>query len=148
MAKQNTESLCATVRKQYGDTVEEFAVRLGTTASTIRRWEKLTTPGKTVGHALLLAAQKGNFPATPPRFDKAVENMSEQDVLKLLASGYGDTMQRFACRIGVNYATVQNWTSGTYQFSPAAKRLIRHIMERPSDFADAPAAILRQNAAT
>ena len=148
MKNDTKESLCAQVREKYGDTQQEFAVRLGVTIDTIKRWEAKSTPGKTVGHALLLAAQKGTLPATPPRFSEEVEAMNEQEIIELLLRGYGDTVFRFARRIGVSYTTVQNWKSGVFKFSPAGKRLFRHIMEHPEDFIEAPVSTERINAAT
>lgn len=144
MEKQKTESLCAMVRAQYGDTVEQFAVRMGVPRGTIYAWEKQAKPFQTASHALLLAAQKGNFPATPPVFDDHIENMEPGELIRFLASGYGDSLLRFAQRIGVNYDSILNWNAGQYKFSNAAKRLFRHILENPGDFVETPAPIQRK----
>ena len=142
--EKNT-TLCAQVREQYGDTQEAFAVRLGMSLDTVRRWEEKGLPNMSIGHALLLAAQKGTFPATPPRFADSVERMTAPDVLSKLQQGYGDSAFRFARRVGVNYATLTNWQNGVFKFSTAAKRLFRHVMEHPEEFIEHPAAFERVN---
>lgn len=145
MEQENTETLCEQVRKQYGDTQQEFAVRLGVATATVKLWEKKGLPQKSAARALLVVAQRGQFPATPPRFTPEVEAMSEKEIVRYLMEGYGDTAKRFARRIGVNYGTVSNWANGSYKNAPAARRLLRHVMEFPSEFADLPAAFSRQN---
>ena len=145
MENEKTETLCEQVRKHYGDTQQEFAVRLGIAASTVKLWEKKGLPQKSAARALLVLAQRTDFPATPPRFEPEVEAMTEQQIVRYLMEGYGDTAKRFARRIGVNYGTVSNWANGTFKNTAVARRLLRHVMEFPGDFADVPAAFPRQN---
>lgn len=145
MENNETISFCEQVRSIYGDTQHEFAVRLGVAIDTIKRWEKKNDLGKTVGHALLMAAQKGTFPAMPPIFSKETESMSQQQIISSLLRGFGDNTYRFARRIGVNYSTITNWQNGVFKLSSAAKRLLRHVMEHPEDFIETPPARARVN---
>lgn len=133
------------MREQYGDTQTEFATRLGVSLDSVRRWENRGLPKTTIVRALLLAAQRGTFPSVPPRFSQEVEAMTDVDKVKILRAGYGDTMARFAKRLGVNYGTVANWEHGIFKNSPCASRLLRHVMEYPGEFVEQPEAFQREN---
>jgi DNA-binding transcriptional regulator YiaG len=143
--ENDMNNICAQVRAIYRDTPTEFAARMGLTVESVRRWEREGIPNVSSVVALFNAAQRGTFPAVPPRFALEVEAMTDAEIVQYLLTGYGDTMARFAERIGVNRNTVENWANGIYKNSKAARRLLRHVMEHPEEFSDLPAAFVRQN---
>lgn len=134
MENEKNDNLCAQVRSIYGDSKTEFAARMGVSAESILRWERQGLPDVSAVHALFVAAHRGTFPSVPPRFSKKVEAMTDAEVVAHLIDGFGDNKTRFAERIGVNYATVTNWSNAKFKNSPAGRRLLRHIMEHPEEF--------------
>lgn len=135
---ENTKKTFAQqVRDKYGDTVEQFAFRIGTTPETIKRWES-GTPLQCTARAILFVAHKHNLPLKPEVSAEFLGLTPAEQVEKLRA-GFGDTKLAFAQRIGVTQDTINRWTKHG-EMSNIGQRLLLEVAEHPERFVTTPKA--------
>ena len=119
------------VREKYGDSVPEFALRLGVAPMTVKRWEN----GDQVNalHQTLLEYSN--------KYDLGVNHQAPEEFVELtpevqieyLMKYYGCSLTSLSVRIGVTYATIFRWKTKN-KLSPAAQRLLYEMAANPDRF--------------
>lgn len=109
------------VREKYGDSVEEFALRIGVRAVTITSWESGVTPQPQV---LALLSYANNY-HMGMKSDASEEhqNMSVPQLVKCLMRLYNDTEAGLAIRLGLNKAQIMRLL-GRSNVNKSTKRLL------------------------
>lgn len=125
------------VREKYGDTVEQFAFRIGATPETVKKWED-GAPLQCTARAILFVAHKHYLPLKPEVSAEFLALTPAEQVEKLRA-GFGDTKLAFAQRIGVTQNTVHRWTNQG-EMSNIGQRLLLEVAEHPERFVTTPSA--------
>lgn len=127
------------VRKNYGDTIEEFAWRLNTLPKTVAGWEagqKMQEPAR----ALLEYARKWRLDFYP-RISEEFAKLSPCEQIQLLMNNFGDTQAAFAKRIGVSENNICRWKRLNI-LSPVAQRYIQEVAAYPERFISSPKSYL------
>lgn len=125
------------VREKYGDTVEQFAFRIGASPETVKKWES-GAPLQCTARAILFVAHKHDLPLKPEVSAEFLALTPAQQVEKLRA-GFGDTKLAFAQRIGVTQNAIHRWTNQG-EMSPIGQRLLLEVAEHPERFVTTPKA--------
>lgn len=124
------------VRKAYGDTVEEFAVRLRVLPQTVEGWENGVQPQAT-SLALLKYANKYAL-ALEPRISPEFAALSVRGQIDELMHNFGDKMQKhFAARIGIPDWNITQWLKNG-SCSSCAQRYLYEVAIHPERFTTTP----------
>lgn len=125
------------VREKYGDSVEEFALRMGVHTVTVSAWESGVTPQSQV-LALLIYANEYDMPI---RAEAGVEfqNMTMNQLIKYLKSVFDDTDAGLAVRLGLSKHQVSR-ISRRPSVNKSTKRLILEAVAHPDRFMKYPKA--------
>jgi transcriptional regulator with XRE-family HTH domain len=123
------------IRESYGDTVEQFAQRLNTAASTVEGWEAGQELQETA-EALLKYANE--YPlAIHPRISDDFAKLDIRAQLKLLMKNFGDSQRAFADRIGLSAYNISRWMRLNI-ISSIAQRYIYEVAVYPERFHSTP----------
>lgn len=123
------------IRESYGDTVEQFAQRLNTAASTVEGWEAGQELQETA-EALLKYANE--YPlAIHPRISDDFAKLDIRSQLKLLMKNFGDSQRAFAERIGLSAYNISRWMRLNI-ISSIAQRYIYEVAVYPERFHSNP----------
>lgn len=123
------------IRESYGDTVEQFAQRLNTAASTVDGWEAGQELQETA-EALLKYANE--YPlAIHPRISDDFAKLDIRSQLKLLMKNFGDSQRAFAERIGLSAYNISRWMRLNI-ISSIAQRYIYEVAVYPERFHSTP----------
>ena len=132
---KTSKTFAQTVREDYGDTVEQFAQRLNTAASTVEGWEAGQEMQETA-EALLKYANA--YPlAIHPRISDEFAKLDIRSQLKLLMANFGDSQRAFAVRIGLSAYNISRWMCQNI-ISPIAQRYIYEVAVYPERFTSTP----------
>lgn len=123
------------VREKYGDTVEQFAFRIGAMPETVKRWES-GAHLQCTARALLNVAYRYDLSMKPDVSAEFLALTPAEQVEKLRA-GFGDTKLAFAKRIGVTQNTIQRWTRHG-EMSNIGQRLLLEVAVHPERFTTTP----------
>ena len=125
------------VREKYGDSVEEFALRMGVHPVTVSAWEEGVTPQSQV-LALLSYANEYDMPI---KVEVGVEFqlMDVAQLIKYLMSTFEDTESGLAVRLGMSKAQVVRITRRT-SVNKSTRRLLLEAVAHPERFMKYPKA--------
>lgn len=123
------------VREKYGDSVEEFALRLGVRSVTVLSWESGVTPQPQV-LALLTYANEYDLPLKDDASEEH-KNMSAPDLVAYLMKYYDDTPTALGIRLGLSrYQIVR--LMGRDRVNKSTKRLLLEAATHPENFMKYP----------
>lgn len=119
------------VRKKYGDSVQEFAFRLGVAPVTVKKWENGDSIN-TLHQTLLEYANKYNMEMKHQAPQEFVELTPEMQI-EYLMKYYGCSLTSLAARLGVDYYTLYRWKNKN-KLSSAAQRFLYEVAANPDRF--------------
>lgn len=123
------------VREKYGDTVEEFALRMGVHPITVSSWEAGVTPQPQV-LAILSYAYAYDMPIKTDAAD-VFQNMSAPELVEHLMRMFDDTISGLAARLGLSKAQLVRITKRT-NVNKSTKRLLLEAVAHPDNFLKYP----------
>lgn len=119
------------VREKYGDTIEEFALRLGVQPTTVRSWEEGFTPQSQV-LALLIYANSYNLPFKSDA-DEKYQKMNVRDLIHHLMATFNDNETELAMRLCLSRSQIVRITRRT-SVNKSTKRLLLEAVAHPENF--------------
>lgn len=123
------------VREKYGDTIEEFALRMGVHPITVSSWEAGVTP-QTQVLALLNYANEYDMPIKTEACDE-FQNMEVDKLVEYLMRMFDDTESGLALRLGLSKAQIVRITRRT-SVNKSTKRLLLEAVAHPENFLKYP----------
>ena len=123
------------VREKYGDSVEEFALRMGVHPVTVSAWETGVTPQPQV-LALLSYANEYDMPIKVEA-DVTLQEMNVSKLIKYLMNMFEDTESGLAVRLGISKAQVIRISRRT-SVNKSTKRLLLEAATHPERFMKYP----------
>lgn len=123
------------VREKYGDSVEEFALRMGVHPVTVSSWEAGVTPQPQV-LALLSYANEYDMPIKMEA-DVEFQLMDVSKLIKYLMTTFEDTEAGLAVRLGLSKAQVVRITRRT-SVNKSTRRLLLEAVAHPDRFMKYP----------
>lgn len=126
------------VREQYGYTVNQFADRIGVSASTVDAWERGRSFPNGTNLAMLNALHAKIEQGEPESVDNLLKTPEDVKALtRRILDGYGDTVGAFARRMGVHRNNVERWLYSGH-ISRSGKALLLTVARHPERFVMQP----------
>ena len=125
------ENIARKVRDKYGDSVEEFAFRLGVAPATIMKWE-LGFKLNSLHSSILEYAYKYDMSMkheAPDFFDK----FSARYKIDYLMDYYCCSVDALAIRLRIDKLSLRRWKT-TNSLSACAKRFLCEVVAHPERF--------------
>lgn len=119
------------VREKYGDTVSEFAFRLGVTEKTITNWERGDAPPST-GTAILEYAYKYDY-EMKSGISESFANLSLNEQLQYLMDLFDCNLDGLAVRMRIDKFTLRGWITRN-SVTTANQRYIYEVALHPARF--------------
>lgn len=123
------------VREKYGDTVEQFAFRIGATPVSVKNWENGQEP-TCIARSLMNLAYQHDLPIKSEVSDE-IAALPISELVEKLRHNFGDTKKKFAQRIGVNYDAMMRWRNRNEK-SGCGLRLLYEVAAHPEYFVETP----------
>ena len=123
------------VREKYGDTIDEFALRLGVHTKTVSSWEIGVAPQPQV-MALLVYAYEHDL-ALKSDADQKYQDMDLDKLINHLMEQFDDTEQGLALRLGLTKTQILRLQKRT-SVNKSTKRLILEAVVHPENFMKYP----------
>lgn len=123
------------VREKYGDTVEEFALRMRATPETVKVWERGGEP-QNQAMALLLYANVYNL-SQKTNVDNRFYAMSPCQLIQYLMDYFDDSFQGLALRLNLPVNAIKRLIY-EQRVSEITKRLFLEAIEHPENFMKYP----------
>lgn len=119
------------VREKYGDTVPEFAFRIGVTEKTITNWERGDEP-PTTSVAILEYANKYDY-EMKSGISESFANLTLVEQLEYLMDLFSCNLDALAVRMRIDKYTLRGWVNRD-RVTAANQRYIYEVALHPERF--------------